>query len=67
MFPGMSWSIRIGVPSAGDPEGITGPGSWWLTGSCCPAILPDGGERARAGRARRIFRLRWRTRRRLTR
>jgi hypothetical protein len=50
----MSWSTRIGVPTPGDPEGRNGPGSWWLTGSTRPALLPEWDERARARRARRM-------------
>lgn len=49
----MHWSIRVGVPTASDPEGVTGSGLWWVTGSSRPAVLPEYFERARARRARR--------------
>jgi hypothetical protein len=39
---GMSSSIRVGLPTAGDPTGRSGSGSWWLTGSARPAIGCDG-------------------------
>ncbi len=37
----MSYSIRIGVPTAVDPAGETGPGYWWVTGSARPSLLPE--------------------------
>lgn len=45
MFGGLSSSIRVGLPSAGDPRGETGPGIWWLTGGCRPAYLWDRSDR----------------------
>ena len=42
---GLSASIRVGLPSPGDPEGATGPGSWWLTGGCRPAYLWERADR----------------------
>jgi hypothetical protein len=55
---GMSSSIRIGVPTATDPEGRTGPGYWWLTGSARPGLVPVSQRRAirRARRAARRMR-----------
>ncbi len=53
----MSYSIRIGLPTAADPAGETGPGYWWMTGSAIPALLPVSQRRAirRAhGRRRRL-------------
>lgn len=43
---GMTYTIRIGVPTAVDPEGITGPGYWWITGTARPALVPDSQRRA---------------------
>ncbi len=50
-----SMLIRIGVPTATDPEGKTGPGYWWVTGTARPALLPVSQRRAirRANRAGR--------------
>ncbi len=50
---GMTSTIRIGVPTATDPEGTTGPGYWWLTGSARPGLTPTSQRRAirRAKRA----------------
>jgi hypothetical protein len=42
----MSYSIRIGVPTAVDPAGETGPGYWWITGSARPGLLPESQRRA---------------------
>ena len=51
----MSYSIRVGLPTAADPAGETGPGYWWITGSARPALLPESQRRAirRAHRQRR--------------
>jgi hypothetical protein len=54
----MTSSIRIGVPTAADPEGKTGPGNWWITGTARPGLTPTSQRRAirralRAGRRRR--------------
>ena len=55
MFPGMSSSIRIGLPSAGDPNGTAGPGNWWITGGCRPAYMWDRSDRPpRAGLIRSL-------------
>ncbi|MGI9009123.1 MAG: hypothetical protein ACR2FU_23545 [Streptosporangiaceae bacterium] len=51
---GLSASIRVGLPSPGDPEGATGSGSWWLTGSCRPAYMWDRADRP--PRQRRLVR-----------
>jgi hypothetical protein len=53
--PGMTSTIRIGVPTAADPEGATGPGIWWMTGSARPGLMPTSQRRAirRAKRAGR--------------
>jgi hypothetical protein len=51
----MSYSIRIGVPTAVDPAGETGPGYWWITGSARPALVPE----SQRGAIRRAHR-RWR-------
>ncbi|HEX6931187.1 MAG TPA: hypothetical protein VF162_03510 [Streptosporangiaceae bacterium] len=58
MFPGLSSSIRVGVPSSGDPHGETGPGNWWLTGGCQPAYLWD--RKDRPGKPARGLRRLWR-------
>ena len=50
MFPGLSSSIRVGLPSAGDPHGETGPGIWWLTGGCRPAYMWDRSDRPHRSR-----------------
>lgn len=42
----MSYSIRIGLPTAVDPAGETGPGYWWVTGSARPGLLPESQRRA---------------------
>jgi hypothetical protein len=44
MFPGLSSSIRVGLPSEGDPHGQTGPGNWWITGGCQPAYMWGRGD-----------------------
>ncbi len=59
MFPGLSSSIRIGLPSAGDPDGAAGPGNWWITGSCRPAYMWDRSDRPRTGLVS-VLRSRWR-------
>jgi hypothetical protein len=56
----MMISQRVGIPTATDPEGRTGPGYWWLTGSARPGLLPEKVRRPGALR-RRLFR--WRHRR----
>lgn len=58
MFGGLSSSIRVGLPSAGDPHGDTGPGMWWLTGGCRPAYMWDRSDRP--PRSRRPLRDFWR-------
>jgi hypothetical protein len=57
---GMTFTVRIGVPTAVDPEGTTGPGNWWITGSARPALVPDSQRRAtrRATRGGRRLRIR---------
>ncbi len=45
MFPGLSATIRVGVPSPGDPDGSAGPGLWWITGGCRPAYMWDRSDR----------------------
>jgi len=62
MFPGMSSTIRIGVPSAGDPHGETGPGLWWITGGCQPAYMWDRKDRSSRNPIT-AMRRRWRMRR----
>ncbi len=59
-MPGMTSTIRIGVPTAVDPEGTTGPGYWWMTGTARPALLPTSQRRAirRAMRGGRRLRIR---------
>ena len=57
----MSLSIRIGIPTATDPDGTTGPGNWWVTGSARPCLLPESQRRAvrrahRGGKRMRIGR-----------
>ena len=42
---GLSSSIRVGLPSPGDPEGANGPGTWWMTGGCRPAYMWDRADR----------------------
>jgi hypothetical protein len=46
---GLSSSIRVGLPSPGDPHGDQGPGFWWITGGCRPAYLWDSSDRPRRG------------------
>lgn len=58
MFPGMSSSIRVGLPSHGDPRGDSGPGFWWITGGCRPAYLWDRSDRPRRGWLTRVLRRR---------
>lgn len=60
----MSLSIRVGVPTATDPEGLTGPGYWWITGHARPGLVPESQRRAiwRANRGGRRFRVGRRTR-----
>jgi hypothetical protein len=58
---GMTSTIRIGVPTAVDPEGATGPGYWWVTGTARPALVPTSQRRAirramRGGKRRRTRR-----------
>jgi hypothetical protein len=49
------WSNRVGIPTATDPEGKTGPGNWWLTGSCRPVLATPGWAEPRGPRrARRL-------------
>jgi hypothetical protein len=50
----MSLSIRVGIPTATDPSGSTGPGYWWVTGNARPGLLPERTRRPRGLRARRI-------------
>ena len=45
----MSWTIRVGVPTPGDPEGQRGPGNWWVTGNLQPEYQPGYGRRQRRG------------------
>src|ERR1700752_5024385 len=57
----MTFTIRIGVPTAADPEGTTGPGHWWITGTARPALVPSSQRRAirrarHGGRRHRILR-----------
>jgi hypothetical protein len=59
MFPGLSATIRVGLPSPGDPDGATGPGHWWITGGCRPAYVWDRSDRPRRGLAWFMLR-RWR-------
>lgn len=57
----MSYSIRIGLPTAVDPAGDTGPGYWWVTGSARPGLLPESQRRViRRARWRRGGPLTWR-------
>ena len=51
------------MPSVTDPEGTTGPGYWWVTGWCRPAVMPLS-DRALARRARRFRKKRARQRQR---
>ncbi|HXW46048.1 MAG TPA: hypothetical protein VEL03_14740 [Streptosporangiaceae bacterium] len=37
----LSHSIRVGIPTATDPEGRTGQGYWWITGTARPGLLPE--------------------------
>jgi hypothetical protein len=57
---GMTFTIRIGVPTAVDPEGKTGPRNWWITGTARPALVPTSQRRAirRAMRGGRRLRIR---------
>jgi hypothetical protein len=55
----MTSTIRIGIPTATDPEGITGPGNWWITGTARPGLMPVSQRRA-IRRARRAA-AGWRT------
>jgi hypothetical protein len=64
MFPGMSLSIRVGIPTATDPAGTAGPGAWWITGGCRPELLHGSVERSwirRFRRARVLKRIRKRS------
>ena len=54
----MYWSNRVGIPTATDPEGITGPGNWWVTGHARPGLLPWPGDSRRVGLISRIRRRR---------
>ncbi len=54
---GMLWSNRIGVPTATDPTGRTGPGYWWVTGSARPGLVPERSRR-KLSRSKLIRRLR---------
>jgi hypothetical protein len=54
----MSLSIRVGIPTATDPTGSTGPGYWWVTGNARPGLLPERAHRTRALRRRVGIRLR---------
>ncbi|MGN6794559.1 MAG: hypothetical protein ACTHJW_19415 [Streptosporangiaceae bacterium] len=58
MFPGLSSSIRVGLPSSGDPHGEHGPGHWWMTGGCRPAYVWD--RRDRPSKPARGLRRLWR-------
>ncbi len=56
----MGLTIRVGLPTAVDPEGNNGPGYWWITGHARPGLMPESQRRAMRGRRR--FRLRRRPR-----
>jgi hypothetical protein len=52
---GLSSSIRVGIPTATDPDGRSGPGMWWLTGSARPALVPERSRPRRRIRVRRTL------------
>src|SRR5262252_10832086 len=54
----MYWSIRIGVSTAPDTEGIRRPGYWWLTGHARRALVPWSGDPGRIGIIGRVWRRR---------
>jgi hypothetical protein len=53
VFPGLSMSVSVGIPSATDPHGVRGAGPWWMTGNLKPALLPEPTRRRRRWRLRR--------------
>jgi len=56
----MMFSQRVGIPTATDPDGRTGPGFWWVTGAARPGLLPERLKPPRALRRRRLLRRRYR-------
>jgi hypothetical protein len=59
MTPGLSWSIKVPIPSASAGDHDPGPGYWWLTGSLRPWVVPA--YERRPNRLRAAW-LRWRLR-----
>jgi hypothetical protein len=52
---GLSSSIHVGIPTATDPDGRSGPGLWWVTGSARPALVPERVRPRRRIRVRRTL------------